>query len=436
MILRNTALLDLAALERREGVDVRLEGGRVTELGRGLAPAGPGGGAEEVLDAEGMYLLPGFVNTHAHTAMSLLRGAAEDVTVDSWFNDLIWIYERNLEPQDVYWGTLLGAAEMLLCGVTCVADHYFAMDQAFRAYRQAGMRADLAWAVFGTGEGWESQFEQALAFTLEHRDREPTITVSLGPHSPYVCPRAFLRRVADTAGELGLRLHIHVSEEPTQLERSLAEHGLTPVEVLEAEGVLGPGTVLAHACAATDRDLELIRRAGAGIAHCPKTYLKFGGLPDLLPRALAAGVPLGLGTDGPASGSTLSVLENARDAALMAKTARRDARIATIREVLPLLHAGGRLLGLPGYGRIEEGSPADLVLLDPRLPNMQPETDVFANLLYSLNERSVHTVIVNGRVVVREGRLLTVDLEELYARAGEIARRLIRRSADRPLQRY
>ena len=432
MILRNATLLELQTLGRREGVDLRLADGRVAEIGSAL----PAGAGEEVIDAEGMYLLPGFVNTHAHSAMTLLRGAAEDVSEESWFNEHVWIYERNLKPKDVYWGTLLGAAEMLLAGVTWVADHYFAMEQAFRAYRQAGMRADLAWAVFGTGEGWEAQYEESLAFVAEYRDREPTISVSLGPHSPYICPQAFLRRVAQKAVELGLRMHVHVAEVERQVQRSLQGTGMTPVEVLESTGVLRPGTILAHACYATDRDLERIRAANAGIAHCAKTYLKFGDLPDVLPRALAAGVAVGLGTDGPASNNTLSILETARDAALLAKSARRDPRVAAIGEVLPLLHAGGRILGVPGYGRIEIGSPADLVLLDPRLPNMRPEGDVFANLLYSASERSVHTVIVNGRVIVREGRLLTVDLEELYARAGEIVRRLTRRSSDGPMQRY
>jgi 5-methylthioadenosine/S-adenosylhomocysteine deaminase len=432
MILRNAVLLDLRALVRREGVDLRLADGKVAEIGSSL----PADAGEEVIDADGMYLLPGFVNTHAHTAMTLLRGTAEDVSEESWFNEHIWIYERNLKPEDVYWGTLLGAAEMLMAGVTWVADHYFAMEQACRAYRQAGMRADLAWAVFGTGKGWEAQYEKALAFSAEYRDRDSTISVSLGPHSPYICPQNFLRRVAETAAAMGLKMHVHVAEVERQVQRSLKDTGMTPVEVLESTGVLRPGTILAHACYATDRDLERIRAANAGIAHCAKTYLKFGDLPDLLPRALAAGVPVGLGSDGPASNNTLSILETARDAALLAKSARRDARVAAVDEVLPLLHAGGRVLGVPGYGRIEEGSPADLVLLDPRLPNMRPEGDIFANLLYSANERSVHTVIVNGRVVVRAGRLLTVDLEELYARAEEIVRRLTRRRTDRPMQRY
>lgn len=182
--------------------------------------------------------------------------------------------------------------------------------------------------------------------------------------------------------------------------------------------------MLAHA--ATDRDLTIIREHGAGIAHCAKTYLKFGALPDILPRALAAGVTVGLGTDGPASNNTLNIFETARDAALLAKCARGDPSVAR----------GGEVLGLPGYGRVEEGSLADLVLLDPRHPALVPEHDLFANLLYSLGERSVHTVIVDGKVVVREGRLLTIDLEDLRRRAGEIASRLVRAAGQAPIQSY
>ncbi len=131
--------------------------------------------------------------------MTLLRGAAEDCTVEDWFNRHIWRYERALRPEDVYWGTLLGAAEMLLAGVTCAADHYFHMDRAWEAYRESGMRADLAWAVFGTGEGWERQWAQALEFSRAFAGRDPRLTVSLGPHSPYICPESFLRTAAEAA---------------------------------------------------------------------------------------------------------------------------------------------------------------------------------------------------------------------------------------------
>ncbi len=434
MIIRNTTVLDFATQSRRAGVDVLVQGNRVRRIAPGLA--GTAVAAGELIDGTGLYLIPGLVNMHCHAAMTLLRGAAEDCLVEDWFNRHIWMYERSLAPEDVYWGTLLAAAEMLLSGVTCVADHYFHMDQAFRACEESGIRADLAWAVFGVGDGWERQSEEAMDFTTSHRNRNPRIAVSLGPHSPYICPESFLSTVADKAGALGLKMHIHVSEEKGQVARSLAEKGRTPVQVLADSGVLRPGTVLAHAYHSTDADLALIREAGAGIAHCAKTYMKFGDVRDFLPRALRAGIRVGLGTDGPASNNSLDIFETARCAALLAKSAVRDARSARIGEILPLCHAGGEVLGLSGYGRLEKGSLADLVLIDPRTPSMTPEHDVFANILYSLGQRNVHTVIVDGKVLVREGLLLHLDMEELRRRASEITSRLVAGAAGQPLQRY
>lgn len=440
MIIRGATILDLDTLRPREGTDVRIAGGRVAEVGPGLAcpPGAPpaAGPHEQSIDARGMYLVPGLVNTHAHVAMTLLRGAAEDVNEAQWFDEHVWVYERNLEPEDVYVGTLLGAAEMLLGGVTWVADHYFAMDRAWQAYREAGLRADLAWASFGVGEGWEARLEQALAFAAEYRGRDPRLAVSLGPHSAYLCPPEFLRRVAREAAEKDLRLHLHVAETGEQVEDSVAERGLTPVEALDEAGVLHPGTLLAHAYYATDEDLALIAARGCGVAHCAKTYLKFGDVHDFLPRALQAGVAVGLGTDGPASNNTLSILEAARCAALLAKSSWDDATAAPLAAVLPLLAAGGRLLGEPGYGRIEAGSLADLVLIDPATPNMQPALNPFADLLYSAGERNVHTVIVDGKVVVEAGRLLAVDLPGLYAEARRRVGRLTRKAPGGPMQRY
>jgi len=434
VIIRNTTILDFATLSRRTGVDVLVQGNRVRRIAPGIA--GTSAASGESIDGTGLYLIPGLVNTHCHAAMTLLRGSAEDCLVEDWFNAHIWKYERGLVPEDVYWATLLASADMLLAGVTCVADHYFHMDQAFRACEESGIRADLAWAVFGAGDGWERQFEQGTAFAADYRARNPRIAVSLGPHSPYICPERFLSAVAEKAVALGLKMHIHVSEESRQVERSLAEKGRTPVQVLRDTGVLRPGTILAHAYHSTDSDLALIRERGAGVAHCAKTYLKFGDVKDFLPRALAAGVRVGLGTDGPASNNSLGIFETARDAALLAKSAARDARVARIADILPLCHAGGEVLGLTGYGRLEEGSLADLVLLDPRTPSMVPEHDIFANILYSLGERNVHTVIVDGKILVREGRLLYLDLEEIRRRCSEISSRLAAGTAGSPMQQY
>jgi len=440
MIIKDTTLLSFTNLSIRENTDILIEGNRIARIGKKLCKEEQLLSGHEVINGRGLYLIPGLVNAHAHTGMTLLRGAAEDVRIEDWFNKYIWIYEQNLTPDDVYFGTLLGAAEMLLSGVTLVADHYFFMDRAWQAYKDIGIRADLSWALFGTGDNWQAVFRQALDFTEKYINRDPRLTISLGPHSPYICSDEFLRECVKQAEGLKVKLHIHVSEEKNQVSRSLEERGKTPVEVLHSTGILRPGTILAHAYYATDGDLELIKQSGAGVAHCAKTYLKFGDLHNFLPRALAAGINLAFGTDGPCSNNTMNIFEVARDAALLAKSSVKDAESATIKNLLPLFSGGGRVLGLPAYGEIIQGAPADLVLIDPASPNMQPEHNVFANILYSLGERNIHTVIVDGKVVVSNGKLvnfpLTGGMAELYNEIAKIKNRITRAGRGGPMQSY
>ena len=242
MIIKDTTLLSFTNLSIRENIDILIEGNRIAKIGEELCKREQLCTGHEIINGRGLYLIPGLVNAHAHTGMTLLRGAAEDVRVEDWFNKYIWIYEQNLTPDNVYFGTLLGAAEMLLSGVTLVADHYFFMDRAWQAYKDIGIRADLSWALFGTGDNWQATYRQALDFTEKHINRDPRLTISLGPHSPYICSDEFLRECVKQAEALKVKLHIHVSEEKTQVSRSLEERGKTPVEVLHSTGILRPIT--------------------------------------------------------------------------------------------------------------------------------------------------------------------------------------------------
>ena len=434
MIIRDVNILSFKKMDIRKGADILIKGGKIEKIGKDLAPVNQGKG-EEIVEGKGMYVIPGLTNNHSHTAMTLLRGVAEDVNTADWFNKYVWIYEQSLTPRDVYVGTLLGAAEMLLSGVTAVADHYFAMDQAFKAYELSGMRANLAWAVFGMGDDAEKNLSKALEFTEGCMGRNGRITLSLGPHSPYLCPDDFLKRVAGEAERLSLPMHIHVSETEDQVTRTLKTRGMTPVQVLENTGVLRKGTILAHAYWATDDDLKLIKKRGAGVAHCAKTYMKFGDINSFLPRALDAGVNVALGSDGSASNNTINIFETARDAALLAKCAVRDPQTARIEEILPLM-TNGSVIGMGSYGEVTEGAPADLVLIDPSTPNMLPGYSVFADILYSLNSRNIDTVVVDGKVVVRNGEILNFSIEDLKEEALEIARRLTSTAADKPMQQY
>ena len=438
--IRNVTIPDFFTLSVSKNMTVRIRDGSIESVSPDVDRGYDGSdGFAGLIDAGGMVLIPGMVNMHAHTAMTLLRGSAEDCNALDWFNSHIWIYEQGLTPEDVYIGTLIGGAEMLLNGVTAVADHYFAMDQAWRAYDELGMRADLSWALFGMGDAVEDNLQAALKFNSEFRSKSRLINVSMGPHSPYLCPDDFLKRIVKIAGDENLKLHIHAAEDARQVEISLKERGRTPIEVLRDTGVLqsgGPVTILAHAYYASDGDFKIMADSSCITAHCPKTYLRFGDAHDFLTRALDSGAALSLGTDGPASNSTMNIAEAARLAALMGKSSAGNAEAAAAGQVLPLMFSGGRALGLPDYGAVVPGAPADLVLLDLSTPEMFPGTDIFADILYGLDGRNIHTVIVDGRPLVRSGKLLSVDYRALRSEAAAIAGRLVATEAAAPMQEY
>ena len=298
------------------------------------------------------------------------------------------------------------------------------------------MKADLAWAVFGRGDDQEENFKEAMNFTEKFSGVDKRISISLGPHSPYICPENFLKKVGDISHKTGLKIHIHVSEEKWQVDKSLKEKGKTPVQYLAGIGLIKENSILAHAYWATDRDLEIIKNAGAGVAHAPKTYMRFGFLKDFLPRALKSGIKIALASDGVVSNSSMSIFEAARDAALLAKLSVGDAEKGRIEEIIPLLSSGGKIMGNEKIGEIKEGYIADLVLIKKDSPNMNPAINIFANILYSLSQSDIDTVIVDGKVVVREGKLLTIDVKEVVKEANRIKERLLQRTDEKPMQEF
>jgi 5-methylthioadenosine/S-adenosylhomocysteine deaminase len=396
-------------------------------------------GAHEVIDAREQVALPGLINTHAHTPMVLLRGLAEDVTIERWFNDFIWPLESNLTAEDVYWGMLLGLVEMIETGVTTVADHYFFMDEAARAVQEAGTRAALGWAVFGS-QGYD-QLDATAAFVERWQGGAAgRITTWMAPHAPYTCDDNFLRAAVAHARRLNAGIHIHAAEEMGQTEASLAKRGITPIQVLEQTGILDGPTLIAHGCGILPEDIELLSGyAGhVGVAHCPKTYLKLGmGLTPLLPLR-AAGVAIGLGTDGAVSNNTLDIWESLRLMALMQKHEARNPEVMPLAEALAIAWPGSaRVLGLGDQiGRLAPGYAADLILVDLSGAHHQPLHSITSSLVYNTRAADVQTVIVNGRTLMRSRQLLTLDKAEIIAQVRKNMARLAERTPGRQIQIY
>lgn len=428
MLIKNTTIIDFKDLKIEKNKDILIDGNKIKKIGENLE-------GDEIIDGSNFYTLPGLVNCHSHVAMTLIRGSAEDVNSTDWFNKYIWIYEKNLRPHFVYFGTLLGAAEMLLSGVTTVFDHYFYMDEAYKAYEEAGIRADLAWALFGVGENEEENFKKAMDFIEKYNGLSDRLTISLGPHSPYVCPEDFLKKFSMLSKVYELKIHIHASEMEWQVEKSIKEKGKTPIKYLYDIGLIKENTLIAHAYRARDEDLKIIKDTNAFIAHAPKTFMKFGDLSDILFRILKEKVRCGFATDGVVSNNTLSIFEAGRLAALNAKISKSNPEIARIEELMPLFSSGGSLLTHLKIGEIKEGYTADLILINKNSPSLNPEINIFANLLYSISERDIDTVIVDGKVVVKNGKLLTIDIPYLIKEINKIKDIMLIRS-DKPMQKF
>ncbi|WP_053851848.1 amidohydrolase [Streptomyces sp. NRRL B-24085] len=396
--------------------------------------------AAERIDARGQIALPGLVNCHTHAPMVALRGIAEDLPTEEWFNDVVWPIESNLTGRDVELGARLACAEMIRGGVTCFADHYFSMDAVAAVVEECGIRAHLGQAYFSS-QGAQGR-ERSLEFALRYRGAAGgRITTALAPHAPYTVDDTDLAATASLAREHGLPVHLHASENRDQAEASLAKHGVTPIEVLRRTGILDTDVLIAHGSGILDRDLPLLASAAGrtAVATAPRGYLKFAWPTTTPVRALHdLGIPVGLATDGAASNNSLDVWESMALTALIQKSTTGDPRWLTSRQALH--HAtiqSAHAVGLGDrVGSIAPGRRADIILVDLTGPHTQPVHDLAATLVHSARSSDVRTTIVDGRVLMRDRELLTIDVDTVVAELGERMPALLDRSHGRRIQDY
>jgi 5-methylthioadenosine/S-adenosylhomocysteine deaminase len=381
--------------------------------------------ATTVIDARGQVAIPGLMNAHTHSPMTMFRGSAEDVPTSEWFNAHIWPMEVNLTERDVTLGVQLAVAEMLLAGVTSFADHYFSTDRIAEVVAESGARALLASTFFS------SQGDEGMERSAEFAERwngaaDGRITTAMGPHATYTVNDADLVKTAEHARRLGVRTHIHAAESPSQTRSSLDRLGVTPVQVLHDTGILETGAIIAHGAGIIEDDLRWLTPWAdrVAVASCSKVYLKHaqsGGTPVKMLHD--AGITVGVGTDGPASHNTLDVLESMRFLSLVQKDVHSDATWLTSQHALDLAtRQSADAFGLgDSLGALLPGYTADIVLIDTLVPHMQPMHDLAAALVLSVKSSDVRTVLVDGRVVVSNGKLTTIDVGSV---ADELQRRV------------
>jgi 5-methylthioadenosine/S-adenosylhomocysteine deaminase len=435
LLIKNARVLQVLAdkVTSLEARDILIKGKRI----QAIQPTGKVNGSQfdTVLDARGSLAIPGLINTHAHVPMVIFRGLAEDVNIVKWFNEM-WQLEANLTPEDVYWGMLLGLAEMIEAGVTSAADHYWHMNKAAEAVEKAGTRALLGWAMFGS-HGKEV-IEKTGAFVREYQGAaNGRINTILAPHAPYTCDDDFLRAVARKAQEIGTGIHIHASENKEQADKSLAEYGLTPIEVLKETGVLDAPTILAHLCGATESDLDLLTHYHTGVAHAPKTYLKLAMGFAPITELRKHGIPVGLATDGAVSNNTMDILESLRLMAMTQKERNGQPEVLPMHEALHIATRGSaEVFGMGAdLGALEVGKLADIALIDLSGLHHQPLYNIAASLIYSARASDVQTVICDGQVLMKDRQLLTIDKAEVLEQVRKSMARLSKASG-KQIQSY
>lgn len=403
--------------------DVGVRDGRIALVG-----TSGGDKYDRVIEAGNYALLPGLVNTHGHAAMTLLRSVSDDLPLKEWLEEKIWPLEAKLNPDRVYWGTMLAITEMLRGGTTTFTDMYFYEDEVARAAEETGIRAVLARGLVGLNPN----FQEAMAETREfvrtwHGRGDGRITAQVGPHAPYTCPQPSLSRILDLAADLNVPLQIHLSETPSEVRDSYNLSGKSPVEVLEEAGMFAFPVLAAHCVNISAGDIEILARHDVRVAHNPNSNLKLGSGIAPVPDLLRQGVTVGLGTDGAASNNNLDMLEEIRLAALIHKGVHNDPTLISAAQALEMATVmGARALFLDGQiGKIQEGLKADLILIDLHKPHLTPLHNPEAHIVYSAQAADVAYTMVDGRLLMDNGRLTTIDEERVLFEAARCAREIM-----------
>jgi 5-methylthioadenosine/S-adenosylhomocysteine deaminase len=440
-------LISVAIAQEKQSVDLIVSGGIVVTMdsaraiyqdgsvavrGDSIVAVGPRAEIEaryqsaQVIDARGHLVLPGFINGHTHVPMTLFRGLHDDVTLNDWLYKYIFPAEaKNVNEEFVRWGTRLAAAEQIRAGVTTFADMYYFEDAIAEETEAAGMRGVLGETFIDFPAPDNKSEAEMLAYTerfLKRWQGNPLIHAAPAPHSIYTCSKKTLQDAAALARKYHAPILIHVAEMKKEWEDSEKTNGMSPVQYLDKIGVLGPDIVAAHCIFVDEADRKLLAQRGVGCVHNPSSNMMIASGVSPVPEMRAAGVAVGLGTDGPAgSNNDLDLMEEIDLAAKLAKISKMDPLALNAKSVVEMATIdGARALHMEKeIGSLEAGKKADIILISLNEPNAVPMYEVYAQIAYSLKGSDVATVIIGGKIVMQSHLLLTVDEHKVLEKARE-----------------
>lgn len=373
--------------------NILIEGNRFKTIG---APEGTP--ADEVLEADGMAIVPPFYNTHNHAAMTLLRGYADDMPLQKWLEEYIWPFEAKMTSADIRRGSEIAVKEMVSGGSVFFNDMYFDIEETVDVVARAGIRA----AIGVTFMESHSKAQQAEKLDLLKNWSDPTggrIMLTVAPHAIYTVGKEMLVRCAEVAREQNFKLHIHVSETEQEVKDCIEKRGTTPVRYLDSIGVLGPNVIAAHVVHIDEQEADILAERGVTVSHCPCSNMKLSSGIFKYEMMMKAGCRITLGTDGPSSGNNLDMREAMKFAALLAKVSSGNPALLSADEIFKWATVNGAEAFDIDAGAVEEGKLADALLLDMNNVKMQPCYNLISNWVYSADSGAVAKVICDGKIV-------------------------------------
>lgn len=406
---------------------VYIEDGKITKIGKINEKA------DLIVEAKNKLVMPGPVNTHTHLGMTVLRGYLDDMELHNWLKKS-WSVESKLTKEDVYLSSLLGCIEMIKNGITIFNDMYFFGDSVLKAVNESGMRGMFSQAILDTPIMEFKTIDESFNILNNLRKKwgeNNRTLLSIGPHAIYTCSKETLLRTKEFADKHNLLIHTHLSETKKEVEDCQKKTGKRPVEYLDSINFLSKNVIAAHCCWLTEGEIKTLKKHDVKVSHCPVSNLKTTSGIAPVPEMVRDGLCVSLGTDSTASNNSLSLFQEMKFAALLHKFNINDPTVIPAQTALDLATINGaKALGLENQiGSLEIGKKADLIILDLKKPHLMPissKESVISHLVYSATGNDVETVMVEGNVIMKNKRILTVDEEKIYKNIDELATKLLK----------
>ena len=425
VIIKNAMVLTMdEQFTLHDRADLAIKDSKIVDISPQTKYAG-----KKVIEGQGKLVMPGLINTHTHAAMVMMRGLADDMPLDVWWQKFIFPIEKKLlNPEFIRIGVSLAAIEMIKSGTTSFADMYFFEDAAAEVCKKMGMRCFLGEGVldFPSPDAQKSEATFKIINSLfEKWGKDPIVHLMVAPHAPYSCGEENLKKSKALAEKLGLPLHIHVSETAGEVAEFRQKHGLSPVAFLEKIGFLGENVIAVHCVHLDHNDLQIFQKRKVKVSHCQESNMKLASGNAPIVEMQDLDILVGLGTDGAASNNNLDMFDEMDSVAKYHKAVRSDPTVMPAKTVVQMAtRNGARALMRPDLGSLEVGKTADIIMVDLNKPNLVPLYNIYSHLVYSAGGSEVDSVIINGKLIMENRRLLTIDEQEIIDQANHLAKKI------------